>query len=214
MIHIGRAFFKGCTFCLALAMISGVSMAEPSSPSSILDEKRVCSLAIAAQKGDQQAYKQLLEMIYPAVSSFLKKRVSYLGISDDAIQEVLLAIHAGFHTYDPSRPFGAWMYSIARYKMIDLIRSKTKRSQRELTHSQLVEEALSEEGPEHPLLLNDCQKILAAIPESYREPFVLVKVEGMSTKEAATKLKISEGSLRTRLSRAYKLLQGEAERMS
>src|SRR5260370_14586365 len=42
---------------------------------------------------------------------------------DDAIQDTLIAIHEKRHTYDPTRPFGAWLAAVARYKWIDALRS-------------------------------------------------------------------------------------------
>ena len=42
---------------------------------------------------------------------------------DDTIQDALIAVHKKRHTYDPNRPFGAWLAAIARYKWIDATRS-------------------------------------------------------------------------------------------
>ena len=45
------------------------------------------------------------------------------SMTEDAVQDVLLAIHEKRHTYDPARPFGPWLAAIARYKWIDRLRS-------------------------------------------------------------------------------------------
>jgi DNA-directed RNA polymerase specialized sigma24 family protein len=42
---------------------------------------------------------------------------------DDVVQDALIALHEKRHTYDPSRPFGAWLAAIARYKWIDALRT-------------------------------------------------------------------------------------------
>ena len=36
------------------------------------------------------------------------------SMTDDAVQDVFLAIHEKRHTYDPARPFGPWLAAIAR----------------------------------------------------------------------------------------------------
>ena len=45
------------------------------------------------------------------------------SMTEDAVQDVLLAIDQKRHTYDPARPFGPWLAAIARYKWIDRLRS-------------------------------------------------------------------------------------------
>ena len=42
---------------------------------------------------------------------------------EDAVQDVLLAIHEKRHTYDPKRSLAPWLAAIARYKWIDRLRS-------------------------------------------------------------------------------------------
>ncbi|MGG2478225.1 sigma factor, partial [Rhizobium sp. BR5] len=40
------------------------------------------------------------------------------------VQETLLSLHAKRETYDRARPFTAWFFSIARYKLIDHYRGR------------------------------------------------------------------------------------------
>ena len=44
------------------------------------------------------------------------------------MQETLIAIHARRATYDPALPFTAWVYGIARYKLIDEYRREKRRA--------------------------------------------------------------------------------------
>ena len=75
-------------------------------------------LMAAAQAGDAAAYRQLLREISAWLKRYYSRRLPPSMI-DDVSQEVLLAIHAKRHTYDPQRPFIAWLSAIARYKWID-----------------------------------------------------------------------------------------------
>ena len=43
--------------------------------------------------------------------------------AEDLVQETLLAVHLKRHTYDPEALFTPWLYAIARYKLIDHLRS-------------------------------------------------------------------------------------------
>ena len=53
-----------------------------------------------------------------AFASYFARRLDS-GAAEDAVQETLIAIHARRATYDPALPFTAWVYGIARYKLID-----------------------------------------------------------------------------------------------
>ena len=46
-------------------------------------------------------------------------RAGWPAAAEDAVQETLIAIHTRRATYDPDLPFTAWVYGIARYKLVD-----------------------------------------------------------------------------------------------
>ena len=76
----------------------------------------------AAQAGDANAYRTLLTELAPWLRRYYARRLPP-AMTEDAVQDVLLAVHEKRHTYDPSRPFGPWLAAIARYKWIDQLRS-------------------------------------------------------------------------------------------
>ena len=76
----------------------------------------------AAQRGDASAYHRLLSEVAIWLRRYYARRLPPAMI-DDTIQDTLIAVHEKRHTYDPSRPFGAWLAAIARYKWIDALRS-------------------------------------------------------------------------------------------
>jgi hypothetical protein len=53
------------------------------------------------------------------------------------VQELLFAIHNRRHTYDPEQPLTTWVQAIARYKLIDLLR---RRSRTDVLHDPLDED--------------------------------------------------------------------------
>jgi RNA polymerase sigma factor (sigma-70 family) len=82
-------------------------------------------LMVKAQAGDSQAYEQLLRELDKWLCRYYARRLPHPA-AEDARQDTLLAIHAKRHTYVPSRPFGAWVFAIARYKWIDRIRDASR----------------------------------------------------------------------------------------
>src|SRR5215470_12694964 len=89
------------------------------------------TLMARAQGGDRDAYRRLLEEITPYLRSLASKRHRLPSDVEDAVQDVLLTVHAIRHTYDPSRPFGPWLVAIARRRIIDRLRRASRLRARE-----------------------------------------------------------------------------------
>ena len=87
------------------------------------DEVRWAGLMAAAHRGDGQAYETLLTELGDAIQRYIERRFGSLVFIEDCVQECLLAIHAGRHTWDPKRPFRPWVFTIVRNRTIDLLRS-------------------------------------------------------------------------------------------
>src|SRR5437868_15481458 len=85
-------------------------------------------LAVA---GDSSAYHRLLRAITPVLRATAQRGLARAGqptdSSEDIVQEILLAVHLKRHTWDPSAPFGPWLFAIARNKLIDALRRRGRR---------------------------------------------------------------------------------------
>ena len=139
------------------------------------------ALMVAAQSGNAAVYRRLLSEVGVWLRRYYVRRLPSAMV-DDAVQEVLLALHEKRHTYDPSKPFGPWLAAIARYKWIDRLRAMKAASMEELSddlsvldHGEAVQSARSLE-----MLLN---RLKPAQAEAIR----LVKLQGLSIEEAATR---------------------------
>ena len=61
---------------------------------------------------------RLLAALGGHLRAYFARRVGPAA-AEDLVQETLIAMHAKRATYDPSQPLTAWVYGIARYKLID-----------------------------------------------------------------------------------------------
>ncbi len=95
-------------------------------------EAELKGLMVAGLDGDATAHRTLLDKLSRRLRAFYKTRLERIGRgaaeAEDLVQEALLAIHIQRHTYDPTEPLTPWIYAIARYKLIDHLR--TTREQR------------------------------------------------------------------------------------
>lgn len=165
-----------------------------------------------AQKGDEAAYKKLLDSIYPAIKKFLTYKFGPLMVAEDMTQECLIAIHRARHTYSPDRPFRPWMFAVVRYRSIDLLRKKQKQWKREVANEEYI--ATYRDDDSNKSVEAESEKIheaLSQLPEDMKRAVILTKIEGLNTKEAADKEGISQVALRSRVSRAYKVLRKRLE---
>ncbi|MFN3463500.1 MAG: sigma-70 family RNA polymerase sigma factor [Terricaulis sp.] len=91
-------------------------------PSASADKELDAQMARAIS-GDTGAYEVLLRDLSSRLRSFFRARLSRRDAdAEDLVQDTLLAIHQRRSSYDPSQPLAAWVYAIARYKLIDYLR--------------------------------------------------------------------------------------------
>ena len=165
-----------------------------------------------AQKGDKEAYREVLSVLRTILEAYASGVLRRMGKYDaatveDLVQEILIALHEKRHTYDAARPFLPWAFAIARYKLIDHGRREKRRPGNVALES--MEEFLKSPVFEEPGSASDLAVALSKLPEKSRNLLELVKVEGLSVAEAAAKTKMSESAIKVAVHRALKTLRGQ-----
>jgi RNA polymerase sigma-70 factor (ECF subfamily) len=85
-------------------------------------ELRLHALFLQGLDGDAKAYRSFLQATTPYLRAFLRRRLAaWPDQVEDLVQESL-AIHNQRQSYDTGLPVTAWIYAIARYKLIDWLR--------------------------------------------------------------------------------------------
>jgi RNA polymerase sigma factor (sigma-70 family) len=158
---------------------------------------------IGGLEGDADAHAALLRTLVPMLRSFFGRRLR--GADDDVedlVQETLMAIHMRRATYDRARPFAAWAYAVARYKMVDHFR----RSRRTVPMEGL-EDILVAEGFEDACAARiDIDKLLGGISAKQARAIRDTKVDGLSVAEAAKAGGLSETDVKVSVHRGLKAL--------
>lgn len=165
------------------------------------EEKEWQTLASLSQQGDSAAYRELLEGASSVLKQFLVSRISDRERVEDILQEVLLSMHLALPSYSPKNSFSAWMYTIARRRMIDFLRKKKRRSQEAVTEDTFFDSEASENEMSS---FREFSRVLEKLPERKRKAVKMVHIDGKSLSEAASELEITENNLRVTLHRAQK----------
>ena len=163
----------------------------------------------AAQGGDEAAYRVLLEDLLPFVRRQVRARISSQADAEDVVQNALIAIHRGRHTYRPERPFGPWARTVVRNCVIDWFRERGRRTSREVAveEPELFSEGTTDAELGADELAPPLVAALQSLPEKQREAVELIHLQGLSVAEAAVEAGVTPGALKVRAHRGYRALR-------
>ena len=167
----------------------------------IADEPTFARLMAAAQNGDKSCANVLLSEVGLWLERYFRRRVPPHQI-DDLVQEVLIAFYTKRSTWDPTRPFLPWLAAIARYRWVDHLRKVYKHDGKELMEDDAVED--SEE--EVVLARVSLDRLLGQLPDKQARVIEMVKITGLSIREAAEKTGQSESLVKVNIHRGLKKL--------
>lgn len=164
-------------------------------------------LMARAQDGDQAAYRRLLELITPYLRSVAARRHSNQSDIEDAVQDILLAIHTVRASYDPVRPFGPWLLAIANRRLIDRLRmqGRRRRQETELTDEHENIQAIS--AGDTAIMSHELGRAIDMLPPNERQAMRLTKIQGLSLDQASATSGMSIVSLKVATHRAIKRLR-------
>lgn len=174
------------------------------------------------QKGDRQAFAQLIRNYQQMVFNLLY-RIAPEGMDiEDIAQEVWLKVYQSISKLQNPKSFRSWLHKIAINSFHDRLR---KRGYRE-TNLSIDDPVKTDKGeelsfeimdqgllPEEILLENEVQDILdkaiKRLPEPFREVLVMRDVQHLSYEEITNILDISLGTMKSRLTRAREKIISE-----
>jgi len=143
--------------------------------------------------------------------NFIRSRVPTNEDAEDIFQEVFYQLTDAYVVAKEIRNGGAWVFRVARNKIIDFFRKHKTLRLDDMTYSGNEDGDMlsltdilpsSDKGPEHQLLRNMVtdviEETLAELPASQREVFEMHELEGISFKEMAEITGENENTLITR----------------
>jgi RNA polymerase sigma factor (sigma-70 family) len=161
----------------------------------------------AALAGDSGSYRKFLHSVAPYIRAVARSRCRRLGVqeseAEDIVQEVLLTIHLKQATWDRSREIGPWVGAITRNKIIDALRRRGRRIDVPIDDF-LNALPAEEQSPE--LAPGDIDVLIGKLPSQQQEIVRSISLNGVSIRDTAERLKMTEGAVRVSLHRSLKAL--------
>jgi RNA polymerase sigma-70 factor, ECF subfamily len=174
----------------------------------------------ALQSGDRSEFARLVDMYYGIIYRLALRMLNNPQDAEDILQETFIKAFRHINGFDGRAKISTWLYRIATNEALMFLRRR---------HPQLVsieEPFENEEGEGEPLHIVDwccipedelmssearahLDEAVEKLPYSLRIVFILREIEGLSTKETADILDLSETAVKTRLSRSRLRLRDE-----
>jgi RNA polymerase sigma-70 factor (ECF subfamily) len=176
-------------------------------------EERWRGWMVAAQAGDVACYEKLLRELIPYLARFVQRRLLDASAAEDVVQNVLISLHRARHTYRGECRFSPWLHAIARNAIIDHMRIRARRANREISleSDRVAEPAADAAETSDPQLSPELQRALESLTDAQREAVELIHIHGLSVAEAAKRAGVTRAALKVRAHRGYRALRAHIE---
>ena len=180
------------------------------------------TLAARAAAGDNSAFETLVQR-YQARVFRLACRLTSDTEAPDVLQDTFLQVYRHLPSFRGESQFATWLYRIATNAALMHRRATARRPAESLeaflprfdadgrhaaTPAQLQVASCADEMLDRQTLAEKARDVIARLPDTYREAFVLRDLEEMPTAHVAQVLGIESAAVRQRVHRARLMLRG------
>jgi RNA polymerase sigma-70 factor (ECF subfamily) len=170
------------------------------------------TLVAAYRAGDRAAFRELIQRYQNELLHFLTRFLGSRASAEDAFQEAFLQVHLSIDTFDESRRFKPWLFTIAANKARDYHRKHGRRITVSLSSTigddgdgQRFVDLLEADLPSPDLPILDAERsrlvkdVVDALPRHLREILLLSYFQKMSYIQIAETLQVPLGTVKSRL---------------
>lgn len=164
-------------------------------------------------RGDDEAYRALIERYHDDLLRFLFRMLGDRQGAEDVFQEAFLQAHLSAGSFDETRRFRPWLFTIAANKARDMLRKKGRRKTAELSapiggggerDASFIDLMEIDVAAPHERLSADerdqqVQRVLNAMSPALREVLLLAYFQRLSYAQIADDLGIPLGTVKSRL---------------
>lgn len=165
---------------------------------------------VSKARHDPECFGQLYELYYDRIYSFIAKRTTGRAQCEDLTALVFEKALRGLHSYRWRKgPFGAWLFKITRYTLIDHYRQDSKKREINLEKTNWLID--NSDGPfEHALQQDRARQIKRAflkINKRYQEVLTYRFIDQLSNEEIAALTNQKKNVIAVLVHRALKALE-------
>ncbi|MEI6587796.1 MAG: RNA polymerase sigma factor [Candidatus Moraniibacteriota bacterium] len=158
------------------------------------------------QSEDQEFYNYLMERYQSRLLRYANNLVKDEHRAKDVVQEAFTRAFINLNGFDPKKKFSSWIYRIVHNEALNILKKYRKElpmlPEFDFESSENLEKDFSQKE-----ITRAIEKCLSKIPLNYSEPLALFYIEEKSYEEIGDILRIPQGTVATRISRAKLLMQ-------
>ncbi|AOW09267.1 RNA polymerase sigma factor [Flavobacterium gilvum] len=171
--------------------------------------QREIELISLAVKNDRQAQQKLFNQFSPKMLSVCRQYIKDIHLAEDVMITAFMKVFVNLKKFEHKGSFEGWIRRIMVNECISFIRVEKKLKY--IEDETYFEESFN--NSESQFSLEDIQFLIDSLPDGYRLIFNLYAIEGYKHQEIATMLGISEGTSKSQLSHARKMLQEQINKL-
>lgn len=175
-------------------------------PQHLLDLIAQLDSALAAHRGDAEAFRTGLTQALPGLRAFALSLVSNEARADDLVQETVLKAWAAQDSFAAGTNLKAWLCTIMRNQFYSDCR-KRKREVEDVDGA-MAAQLIAPASQEHSLDLRTLWAHFDKLPSVQREALLLVGAQGLTYDAAAEVMGCQVGTAKSRVGRARARLAG------
>lgn len=167
------------------------------------------------KEGDSFAFEVLFYKYRNKIKGFAKKMVPAQIDPEEIVQEVFVKVWLKKEAINPEKDFQSYLFSIAKHLVLDHLKSAVNRKLYYVSEH-FHQDLLVDEGVDTSISENAEEKLMRLIdqiPERRRAIFCLSRFEGLSYKQIAERLNISENTVDSQIRNALAFLRKEFRKM-
>jgi RNA polymerase sigma-70 factor (ECF subfamily) len=164
----------------------------------------------SAIKQNRKAQHSLFEMYAPKMLSVCRYYISDVHNAEEVMLDGFFKVFTNLHKFQFNGSFEGWIRKTMVRQAVDFLRS-----QKDIVFIEEVNHTPEKQGNHMDLFQDDyLQNLIDQLPEGYKMVFVLYAIEGYKHNEIAEMLNISEGTSKSQLSRARRMLQEQLKQIN
>lgn len=161
--------------------------------------------------GDRQAFGQLFQRYQRTVYRFAVQMTGRPDVAEDVAQDVFMALARTGHRYQAAGGrLTTYLYGVARHLVLQRERQRRARAETDLEQLEAGDRPTPwvdpADGMLHAARLAAMRRAILRLPAHYRDIIVLCELNAVSYDDAAAIIGCPVGTVRSRLSRARRLL--------
>jgi RNA polymerase sigma-70 factor (ECF subfamily) len=158
----------------------------------------------------EAVFKRDLVALIPHLRAFARTLCGDATAADDLAQDAVMKAWDARSSFQAGTNMKAWTFMILRNQFYSEKRRSWRQSQ--LDQESAERTLMAADDPEAPVALDEMRLALAMLPSEQREALILVGAGGFAYEEAADICGCAVGTVKSRVSRARRALQGILER--